>query len=138
MNTAKTFHITPTIQLYPSPPKRQLFLTCKSDFPGTARNRPCWSCDKSQCRFPVLIFHELPGVSRRFRFKTCQHGVDFFPVPRFFTAETFRNNYFFHGQYSILYPGDTGLAERLAGKNSAREVLKFLRDELDKAPIKFR
>ena len=41
-------------------------------------------------------------------------------------------------KWRALYPEDTGLAERLAGKNSAREVLKFLRDELGKAPIKFR
>ncbi len=41
-------------------------------------------------------------------------------------------------KWQALYPGDTGLAGRLAGQNSAREVLKFLRDELDKAPIKFR
>ena len=41
-------------------------------------------------------------------------------------------------KWRALYPGDTGLAGRLTGQNSAREVLKFLRDELDKAPIKFR
>ena len=41
-------------------------------------------------------------------------------------------------KWRALYPEDTGLAERLAGKNSAREVLKFLRDELGKAPIKLR
>ena len=41
-------------------------------------------------------------------------------------------------KWRALYPEDTGLAERLAGKNSAREALKFLRDELGKAPIKFR
>ena len=41
-------------------------------------------------------------------------------------------------KWRALYPEDTGLAERLAGENSAGEVLKFLRDELDKAPIKLR
>ena len=40
-------------------------------------------------------------------------------------------------KWRALYPGDTGLAERLAGKNSAAEVLRFLQDEVDKTPIRF-
>ena len=37
-----------------------------------------------------------------------------------------------------LYPGSAGLAVRLAGKKSAAEVLRFLKDELDNTPIKLR
>ncbi len=41
-------------------------------------------------------------------------------------------------KWRALHPGETVLPDRLFGQKSAREVLKFLRDELDKAPIKFR
>ena len=40
-------------------------------------------------------------------------------------------------KWRALYPGDTGLAGRLAGQNSAAEVLRFLQDEVDKTPIRF-
>ena len=39
-------------------------------------------------------------------------------------------------KWQALYPEDTGLAERLAGQNSAAEVLRFLRNELEKTPIR--
>ena len=39
-------------------------------------------------------------------------------------------------KWRALHPGETGLSGRLAGQKSAAEVLRFLRDELDKAPIR--
>ena len=40
-------------------------------------------------------------------------------------------------KWRALHPGDTGLAERLAGKKSAIEILRFLQDELGQTPIRF-
>lgn len=41
-------------------------------------------------------------------------------------------------KWRALYPKDTELVGRLTGQKSAKYILKFLQDELDKAPIKFR
>ena len=40
-------------------------------------------------------------------------------------------------KWRVLYPRETGLANRLIGQNSAKRILEFLQDELDRAPIKF-
>ena len=42
------------------------------------------------------------------------------------------------GKWRALQPGGKGPAERVAGKKTAAEALRFLQDELDKAPIRFR
>ena len=39
-------------------------------------------------------------------------------------------------KWRALYPGDPGPAKRVAGKKTAAEVLLYLQDELDKAPIR--
>lgn len=40
-------------------------------------------------------------------------------------------------KWRALHPADTGLLERLAGKKTAAEILRYLQDELDKSPIRF-
>ena len=42
------------------------------------------------------------------------------------------------GKWRALRPGDSSPAELVAGKKTAAEALRFLQDELDKAPIRFR
>ena len=40
-------------------------------------------------------------------------------------------------KWRALHPGDTGLAERLAGSKTAAEILRRLQDDLNKSPIRF-
>ena len=40
-------------------------------------------------------------------------------------------------KWRALHPGDKGLADRLSGKKTAAEILRFMQDELDRAPIRF-
>ena len=40
-------------------------------------------------------------------------------------------------KWRALYPGDTGLADRLAGMKTAADILRLLQDELAKTPIRF-
>ena len=40
-------------------------------------------------------------------------------------------------KWRALHPGDKGLADRLLRKKTATEILRFMQDELDTAPIRF-